>query len=180
MNSVCSRANNCFNFSTNVMMTLAFGCYITTVLINTRVPVDIHVTKVMLRNVYNVTGFGEPCDMVYITFDYSANLQPAFNWNVLKLYIFVFAEYATPKNALNQVMLWDKTVYRGKDTLYLRDQKSKYFFCDDGNGLRAHENITLTLSWNIIPVAGSLAIVLGNGYTSLPFPKTYETPTRYL
>lgn len=39
--------------------------------------------------------------------------------------------------ALNQVVLWDKIVRRGENTkLNLKDMKSKYFFFDDGNGLR--------------------------------------------
>jgi len=39
--------------------------------------------------------------------------------------------------SLNQVVLWDKIVLRGENTkLNLRDMKSKYFFFDDGNGLR--------------------------------------------
>lgn len=39
--------------------------------------------------------------------------------------------------SLNQVVLWDKIVLRGENTrLNLKDTKSKYFFFDDGNGLR--------------------------------------------
>lgn len=39
--------------------------------------------------------------------------------------------------SLNQVVLWDKIILRGESTmLNLRDMKSKYFFFDDGNGLR--------------------------------------------
>lgn len=39
--------------------------------------------------------------------------------------------------SLNQVVLWDKIVLRGENTkLNLKDMKSKYFFFDDGNGLR--------------------------------------------
>lgn len=35
------------------------------------------------------------------------------------------------------MVLWDKIVLRGDNTkLTLRDVKSKYFFFDDGNGLR--------------------------------------------
>lgn len=35
------------------------------------------------------------------------------------------------------MVLWDKIVLRGESTmLNLRDMKSKYFFFDDGNGLR--------------------------------------------
>lgn len=43
----------------------------------------------------------------------------------------------TSLQALNQVVLWDKIVLRGESTkLRLRETKSKYFFFDDGNGLR--------------------------------------------
>ena len=33
---------------------------------------------------------------------------------------------------------------------------TKYYFWDDGNGLVNHKNVTMTLSWNIIPNAGNL------------------------
>ena len=39
--------------------------------------------------------------------------------------------------ALNQVVLWDKIVLRGDNPkLLLKDMKTKYFFFDDGNGLK--------------------------------------------
>ncbi|CAL8328997.1 unnamed protein product [Lota lota] len=83
-------------------------------------------------------------------------------------------------SSLNQVVLWDKIVLRGENpNLILRDMKSKYFFFDDGNGLRANKNITLTLSWNVVPNAGILPLVSGNGYVSVPFPDTYETTKSY-
>ncbi|KAI9536081.1 Signal peptidase complex subunit 3 [Dissostichus eleginoides] len=83
-------------------------------------------------------------------------------------------------HALNQVVLWDKIVLRGENTkLNLRDVKSKYFFFDDGNGLRANKNITLTLSWNVVPNAGILPLVAGSGQVSLPFPESYETTKSY-
>ncbi|KAM6971907.1 signal peptidase complex subunit 3 [Aplochiton taeniatus] len=65
------------------------------------------------------------------------HLKPIFDWNVKQLFLYMSAEYATKSNALNQVVLWDKIVLRGENTkLNLRDTKSKYFFFDDGNGLR--------------------------------------------
>lgn len=39
--------------------------------------------------------------------------------------------------SLNQVVLWDQIVLRGDSTvLNMNNKKSKYFFFDDGNGLR--------------------------------------------
>ncbi|CAL8289961.1 unnamed protein product [Arctogadus glacialis] len=152
MNTALSRANSLFAFSLSVMAALTFGCFITTAFKDRRVPVNVHVSRVMLKNVDDFTGPRERSDL----------------------------EYATKSNSLNQVVLWDKIVLRGENpNLVLRDMKSKYFFFDDGNGLRANKNITLTLSWNVVPNAGILPLVSGNGFVSLPFPETYETTKSY-
>jgi len=38
---------------------------------------------------------------------------------------------------LNQVVIWDKIIRRGETAvLDLRDMKAKYYFFDDGHGLR--------------------------------------------
>ncbi|KAJ8271775.1 hypothetical protein COCON_G00106340 [Conger conger] len=149
MNTVLSRANSLFAFSLSVMAALTFGCFITTAFKDRSVPVDIHVSKVMLKNVDDFTGPRE-------------------------------RKYSTKSNALNQVVLWDRIVLRGANTkLSLKDMKSKYFFFDDGNGLRANKNITLTLSWNVVPNAGILPLVTGSGHKSLPFPEAYETAQSY-
>ncbi|KAF4791790.1 Signal peptidase complex subunit 3 [Turdus rufiventris] len=84
------------------------------------------------------------------------------------------------REALNQVVLWDKIMLRGDNPrLSLKDMKSKYFFFDDGNGLKGNRNITLTLSWNVVPNAGILPLVTGSGHVSVPFPDTYETTKSY-
>uniref|UniRef100_A0AAZ3Q3I9 Signal peptidase complex subunit 3 n=1 Tax=Oncorhynchus tshawytscha TaxID=74940 RepID=A0AAZ3Q3I9_ONCTS len=132
------------------------------------------------KNVDDFTGPRERSDLGFITFDLSADIKPIFDWNVKQLFLYLSAEYATKSNALNQVVLWDKIVLRGESTkLNLRDMKSKYFFFDDGNGLRANKNITLTLSWNVVPNAGILPLVMGSGHMSVPFPESYETTKSY-
>ncbi|XP_022612931.1 signal peptidase complex subunit 3 isoform X2 [Seriola dumerili] len=162
MNTVLSRANSLFAFSLSVMAALTFGCFITTAFKDRRVPVDIHVSKVMLKNVDDFTGPRERSDLGFITFDLSADIL------------------FTTCTSLNQVVLWDKIVLRGENTkLNLRDMKSKYFFFDDGNGLRANKNITLMLSWNVVPNAGILPLVAGSGHVSLPFPDAYEATKSY-
>ena len=58
---------------------------------------------------------------------------------------------------LSQVVLWDKIILRGENALLdYRSMNTKYYFWDDGNGLLSHKNVTMTLSWNIIPNAGNL------------------------
>ncbi|XP_052457187.1 signal peptidase complex subunit 3-like [Carassius gibelio] len=180
MNTVLSRANSLFAFSLSVMAALTFGCFITTAFKDRSVPVDIHVSKVMIKNVDDFTGPRERSDLGFVTFDIYANLQPIFDWNVKELFLYLTAEYSTKSNALNQVVLWDRIILRGDNTkLNLKDVKSKYFFFDDGNGLRANKNITLTLSWNVVPNAGILPLVMGSGHKSLAFPESYETAKSY-
>ncbi|PWA30747.1 hypothetical protein CCH79_00009248 [Gambusia affinis] len=164
MNTVLSRANSLFAFSLSVMAALTFGCFVTTAFKDRRVPVDIHVSKVML--------------MLMTSRD--PGNEPIFDWNVKQLFLYLSAEYSTKSNSLNQVVLWDRIILRGDNTkLNLREMKSKYFFFDDGNGLRANKNITLTLSWNVVPNAGILPLVAGSGHVSLPFPEQYETTKSY-
>lgn len=50
---------------------------------------------------------------------------------------------------------------------------TNYYFWDDGNGLRGNSNVTLSLSWNVIPNAGTLSIIRGSGSHSFSFPKEY-------
>ena len=44
---------------------------------------------------------------------------------------------------------------------------------------RSNKNITLSLSWNVVPNAGILPLVAGSGQVSLPFPDAYETTKSY-
>lgn len=53
--------------------------------------------------------------------------------------------FVCASQSLNQVVLWDKIVRRGENAkLNLKDMKSKYFFFDDGNGLRLDAHIQYT------------------------------------
>ncbi|NXA24350.1 SPCS3 peptidase, partial [Ibidorhyncha struthersii] len=159
------------------------------------------------KNVEDFTGPRERSDLGFVTFDITADilngknasknktrlfkynmvffltrihLQSIFDWNVKQLFLYLSAEYSTKNNALNQVVLWDKIMLRGDNPrLILKDMKSKYFFFDDGNGLKGNRNVTLTLSWNVVPNAGILPLVTGSGHVSVPFPDTYETTKSY-
>ncbi|NWT49546.1 SPCS3 peptidase, partial [Erythrocercus mccallii] len=147
------------------------------------------------KNVEDFTGPRERSDLGFVTFDitadilngknglqtfWSKNTLIIFDWNVKQLFLYLSAEYSTKNNALNQVVLWDKIMLRGDNPrLSLKDMKSKYFFFDDGNGLKGNRNITLTLSWNVVPNAGILPLVTGSGHVSVPFPDTYETTKSY-
>ncbi|XP_040454630.1 signal peptidase complex subunit 3 isoform X3 [Falco naumanni] len=132
------------------------------------------------KNVEDFTGPRERSDLGFVTFDITADLESVFDWNVKQLFLYLSAEYSTKNNALNQVVLWDKVMLRGDNPrLFLKDMQAKYLFFDDGNGLKGNRNVTLTLSWNVVPNAGLLPLVTGSGHVSVPFPDTYETTKSY-
>ncbi|XP_046281303.1 signal peptidase complex subunit 3-like [Marmota monax] len=180
MNSILSRANSLFAFSLSVMAALTLGCFITTAFKDRSAPVRLHVSRILLKNVEDFTGPRKRSDLGFITFHITADLENTFDWNVKQLFVYLSAEYSTKNNAVNQVVLWDKIVLRGDNPkLLLKDMKTKYFFFDDGNGLKGNRNVTLTLSWNVVPNAGILPLVTGTGHVSVPFPDAYEITKSY-
>lgn len=89
------------------------------------------------RNVPDYSASREKNDMGFMIFDLKADLQPLFNWNVKQLFLYLTAEYETTNNKLNQVVIWDKIIQRGENAvLDHKNIRPKYYFWDDGNGLR--------------------------------------------
>lgn len=89
------------------------------------------------KNVPDYSASREKKDLGYLTFDLKADLTSLFNWNVKELFLYLTAEYKTKDNELNQVVLWDKILLRGENALLeYKNMNTKYYFWDDGNGLK--------------------------------------------
>ncbi|CAH2237268.1 jg11234 [Pararge aegeria aegeria] len=143
-----------------------------------RTTAQMNTVKVVVKNVPDYGASRERNDLGYLTFDLKTDLSNLFNWNVKQLFLYLTAEYVTPNNELNQVVLWDKIILRGENALLdFKNMNTKYYFWDDGNGLKGHNNVTLSLSWNIIPNAGLLPNIPAIGQHSFKFPVDY-TQTR--
>ncbi|VDP04089.1 unnamed protein product [Soboliphyme baturini] len=75
---------------------------------------------------------------------------------------------------MNQVVIWDKIVLRDDNTVInIKGAHPKYYFWDDGNGLKGNKNVTLVLSWNVIPNAGYLSFFGSPDTHSFSFPAEY-------
>ncbi|CAK9194272.1 unnamed protein product [Sphagnum troendelagicum] len=94
-------------------------------------------------------------DEVKLILNITADLQSLFTWNTKQLFVFVAAEYATPKNVLNQVSLWDIIVERKENATIWRRTRNKYSFVDQGNNLRGLD-FNLTMYWNVMPLTGAM------------------------
>ncbi|KAM0056114.1 putative signal peptidase I [Helianthus debilis subsp. tardiflorus] len=67
-----------------------------------------------------------PFMQVAITLNVSADLQSLFTWNTKQVFVFLAAEYSTPKNTLNQ-----------------------------GSNLRGRD-FNMTLHWHVMPKTGKM------------------------
>ncbi|KAF7274171.1 signal peptidase complex subunit Spase22-23 [Rhynchophorus ferrugineus] len=176
MHSALQRGNAIFAYTLSVLSFLTFCCFASTVFLDYTTGTDIKTVTVLVKNVPDYSASREKNDLGFITFDLKTDLSHLFNWNVKQLFLYLTAEYTTPSNELNQVVLWDKIVLRGEKTvLDFKNMHTKYYFWDDGNGLKGNKNVTLTLSWNIIPNAGFLPNIFGTGSHSFKFPAEYTT-----
>lgn len=96
-----------------------------------------NVKIVYRKNVPDYSASREKKDLGFLTFDLQADLTSLFNWNVKELFLYLTAEYKTKDNDLNQVVLWDKIILRGENALLdYKNMNTKYYFWDDGNGLK--------------------------------------------
>ncbi|GBM73120.1 Signal peptidase complex subunit 3 [Araneus ventricosus] len=176
MNTVLSRANAIFAFSLSVLACLTFLCFLSTAFNEYSGNVTLSTAKAVVKNVPDFSASRWKNDLGFVTFDLQADLTHLFNWNVKQLFIYLTAEYTTESNVVNQVVLWDKIIKRNENaTLDYKKMNTKYYFWDDGNGLRGNKNVSLYLSWNIIPNAGSLPNINGNGVHIFTFPDEYFT-----
>ncbi|XP_034230202.1 signal peptidase complex subunit 3 [Thrips palmi] len=176
MHSVFGRGNAMAAYALSVLAGLTFCCFLSTVFLDYRTPATINTRQVVVKSIPDYSASREKNDLGFVTFDLKTDLTHLFNWNVKQLFLYITAEYQTPSNEFNQVVLWDKIVLRGENAVIdLKNIHAKYYFWDDGNGLRGHKNVTLTLSWNIIPNAGLLPNVGAIGSHSFAFPAEYTT-----
>ncbi|NXU81073.1 SPCS3 peptidase, partial [Oreotrochilus melanogaster] len=132
------------------------------------------------KNVEDFTGPRERSDLGFVTFDITADilcgkngLQAIFDWNVKQLFLYLSAEYSTKNNGRNFTFMNPNLICAQQCG---REVTCALFTYSSGLGNR---NVTLTLSWNVVPNAGILPLVTGSGHVSVPFPDTYETTKSY-
>eukprot|EP00111_Clytia_hemisphaerica_P000270 TCONS_00000694-protein len=139
MHSILSRLNVVFAYCLSVLAAVTFACFLTTytVLPNADPDIEYEVSRQVVKHVRDFTATRAKNDLGFLKFNLKSDLEPLFNWNVKQLFLYLAAEYETPENGLNQVVLWDKIIKRGENAyLDLREMNCKYYFFDDGSGLR--------------------------------------------
>ncbi|XP_014229334.1 signal peptidase complex subunit 3 [Trichogramma pretiosum] len=176
MHSFLTRANAILAYTLSVCACLTFLCFLSTAFSHYDTDVRLRTFKTVVKNVPDYSASREKNDLGFLTFDIKTDLTSIFNWNVKQLFVYLVAEYQTKMNSLNQIILWDKIIIREDNAmLELKNMNTKYYFWDDGNGLRGNNNITLHLSWNVVPNAGLLPSISAKNVHSFAFPSEYTT-----
>uniref|UniRef100_A0A915AZ74 Signal peptidase complex subunit 3 n=2 Tax=Ascarididae TaxID=6250 RepID=A0A915AZ74_PARUN len=176
MHTIWSRANAVFAFMLSALSAMTFCVFLSSVFLPNSAPVVLSARNVRVKSMVDYASNGARSDVAMAELSIDVDVTPIFNWNVKQLFLYLAAEYSTPSNPVNQVVLWDKIVMRGDwSTIHEEHTTPKYFFMDDGTNLLDHPNVTLVLRWNVIPNAGYLALAQGEGQHIVKFPSTYYT-----
>ncbi|OAY42248.1 signal peptidase complex subunit 3B [Manihot esculenta] len=150
MHSFSYRANALLTFSVTI---LALMCAMTSLSDNLNSPSPSSQIQILNINWFQKQPHGN--DEVSLTMNITADLRSLFTWNTKQVFVFVAAEYETPKNSLNQVSLWDAIIPTKEHANFWVQTANKYRLVDQGSNLRGKE-FNLTLHWHVMPKTGKM------------------------
>ncbi|KAG5087123.1 hypothetical protein JHK82_054520 [Glycine max] len=93
-----------------------------------------------------------------------------------EVFVFLAAEYETPKNSLNQISLWDGIIPSKEHAKFWIHTSNKYRFIDQGSNLRGKE-YNLTMHWHVMPKTGKM---FADKIVMPEISKTWELPVKTL
>ena len=113
-------------------------------------------------------------DRAIVTFNTSFDLSSVYNWNVKQIFVFLVAEYASPSNRRNEVVIWDHVAQTPQDAVHAaQEQYNKYALIDQYDELRGRD-VTFKLKWDTMPMSGSLYLAeVPRGSVEVRLPKKY-------
>ncbi|XP_041018921.1 signal peptidase complex subunit 3B-like [Juglans microcarpa x Juglans regia] len=154
------RANALLTFA---MTILALMCAMASLSDNFNSPTPSAHVKVVNINRFQKQPKGN--DEVSMQLNISADLQSLFTWNTKQVFVYVAAEYETPKNSLNQISLWDGIIPSKEHAKFWIHTSNKYRFIDQGSNLRGKE-FNMTLHWHVMPKTGKMSAdkIVMSGY----------------
>lgn len=132
MHNVWVRLNAVIFFALTVLLALATLCALSTYF-----HADLPTVKTLKLNTLKSLRNHGGVDRALLSFDLVADLTPTFHWNIKQLFVFVVAEYESPTNPLNQVIIWDKIIKTKEEAqLKYTNEFVKYALIDQGAELR--------------------------------------------
>ena len=116
-------------------------------------------------------------DEAKITFDLAIDLSQVWNWNTKLIFVWIEADYANPPESRNQVIIWDKIIWRNQynpsqGVLTLKDNAGKYWMRTKDYDLRGTE-VVLKVRWEVVPIVG-INYKMDGGSVKVVFPSSYS------
>merc|ERR1712070_1095006 len=123
MHSFTYRLNALFTFAISVLGCLCFFCAASVYYSTCAPEIDVGLNTIDKFR----PAQGGKNDQALIRFDLRADLDSCWNWNTKLLFVYLTAQYQTPTNALNQVVLWDSMLHAQETALIeLQAERNKY------------------------------------------------------
>ncbi|GAA5888868.1 hypothetical protein JCM5296_005021 [Sporobolomyces johnsonii] len=158
MHSSLQRLSNASALATTVLLTLLALVSTTTFLLPATLdPASLKIGQlnvVMGRSQYDRRA--REREFAFLKFDLMADLTPLFNWNTKQVFVYLVADYSTPRYPDNSVVIWDRIVRTPKHArLNVQDAKQKYEFKEISETFR-NTSATFSLHYQIQPHVGLL------------------------
>merc|ERR1711916_36885 len=113
-------------------------------------------------------------DHALITSDLDVDFSPIWTWNTKQIFLYIYAEYETEDNKLNQVVVYDAIIESKDDTRIKQENMyAKYWLADMGFNLR-NRDITLHIEYDITPITGMILNYAGPKSDLISMPPEYS------
>merc|ERR1712110_994886 len=135
--TIASRANSLSTVIMYAFCAVAAAAFFTTHYLEKSTETKLHVHKAVVKRIQEFDTLDSLNDAAFLTFDLEVDTKDLFNWNVKQLFMYLVVTYQTDKNDINEVVIWDKIVWRKdmlkkkKSTVTYTKAKNKYYFFDD-------------------------------------------------
>ncbi|GIX61817.1 signal peptidase subunit protein [Babesia caballi] len=87
----------------------------------------------------------------------SYDLREVFDWSSSVVFLYVTANYETPKHPRNELIIFDKVIEDRAEAFEPgRNLVSKYYMVDYGRSLR-NTPVTLRLFYSVVPIGGMIS-----------------------
>lgn len=150
MHNVTSRLNSPFFYGVTLVAVLAGINIFTSFFIEQ--PFSAQVTSIVNTKLYNNSR--HHWDEAEIEFSLNANLTGVYNWNIKLIFVYLELDYESPTR--NQLVVWDKIIWRDQYSevnLNLKKTKAKYLIKTKAHDLLGRK-ARAVLKWEVIPITG--------------------------
>jgi len=154
MHSYWSRFNAVLSFASTVLAIMLVANFLSVFFL----PIDPQVSKFEIREDSITIGRHRylSSDMIKCNFDLDVDFSSLFNWNTKHVFVYIVAEYDSPKSTDNQVIVWDRIIRTKDESVFsLTNQSFKYHLLDFAQELRGN-TVTFKVEYSVGPMTGHI------------------------